>query len=57
LIRARDEAEALRDFNLADRARSLLEILAPPSRWMDDGGTDLPIAESPARHRAYPGLE
>jgi tetratricopeptide (TPR) repeat protein len=58
LIRARDEAEAMHDFGLADRARTLLRILAPPTTLFDDfGAADMPIAESPVRPRIYPGLD
>jgi tetratricopeptide (TPR) repeat protein len=59
LLRARDEAEAIRDFPLAERARQLLTILAPPSSYFsdfgsDDESTDLPISELPSRPRQYP---
>ncbi|HUG15173.1 MAG TPA: tetratricopeptide repeat protein [Thermomicrobiales bacterium] len=58
LLRARDEAEALHDFGLADRARTLLQVLAPPSARYDPyESADLSLSETPVRPRVYPGVD
>jgi tetratricopeptide (TPR) repeat protein len=59
LERARDAAATLNDYALAERARTLLEILAPPSsiyRHLDEQSTDMPLSEEPSRPRQYPPL-
>lgn len=58
LLRARDEAEALHDYGLADRARALLQILAPPSSFQDSSDSyDMPLSERPVRPRAWGGSD
>ena len=59
LLRARDAASTLNDHGLAERARTLLNILAPPSstyQYLDEQSTDLPLNEEPSRPRSYPPL-
>ncbi|HEX5163868.1 MAG TPA: tetratricopeptide repeat protein [Thermomicrobiales bacterium] len=59
LERARDAAATLNDYALAERARTLLDILAPPSsiyRSLDEQSTDMPLSEEPSRPRQYPPL-
>jgi tetratricopeptide (TPR) repeat protein len=58
LLRARDEAEALHDYGLADRARTLLQVLSPPSTYRDAvESADLSLSEGPSRPRIYPGTD
>jgi tetratricopeptide (TPR) repeat protein len=57
LIQARDTAEEIRNQALAERARALLRVLAPPSiayNPFDDESTDFPISEEPSRPRNDP---
>jgi tetratricopeptide (TPR) repeat protein len=59
LLRARDAATTLNDLGLAERARTLLNVLSPPSSTfldLDSQSTDLPLSESPSRPRSYPQL-
>jgi tetratricopeptide (TPR) repeat protein len=59
LLRARDAASTLNDYALAERARTLLEILAPPSAAyfsLEEQSTDLPLSEEPSRPRQDPPL-
>lgn len=61
LIEARDTAEMLRDVALAEKARILLRLLAPPpvSYGMssyDDESNDFTINEEPIRPRNYDSL-
>lgn len=59
LMRARDAAATLNDYALAERARMLLGILAPPSSTylhLVEQSTDLPLSEEPSRPRHEPPL-
>ena len=59
LLRARDAAATLNDYALAERARTLIGILAPPSsvyESLDAQSTDMPLSEEPSRPRQYPPL-
>jgi tetratricopeptide (TPR) repeat protein len=56
LVRARDVAESIGDYDLADLAANLLAILSPTGAYFDSDPEDFKLSEEPARPRDYPTL-